>query len=303
MKKVWKGIGLIAALLAMYYAAQLLVAIVIMIIRIVQIMMTSRSMPDVGQITEDVLRFVSGQTPWIIFAAVIITLPFYYLIYRKRKQEMHAFINLGALHPVGVPVLIVFGVALNFIVELFLALLQQLPALQQLFSNYDKLASTLMDGSFIMSLIAVGIAGPIFEELLFRGLVFGELRKITKVRVAIVLQALLFGVYHLNIVQGSYAFLIGLLLGFIYYRSKSIIAPILVHIAVNSSSVLISHLASSESLEKWGVAITVSCILLFILSGAFILTHRSFRHAMDNGLYDQNHQPDQPAPPQIGPQG
>ena len=134
----------------------------------------------------------------------------------------------------------------------------------------------------------LGIVGPIFEEILFRGLIFGELRKITPVKIALVIQALLFGAYHLNLVQGVYAFLLGLLIGYVYYRSNSIIAPILMHVSINSLSVIINEFVSAQQLETWGVVIMIASVALFFLTGAFILTGKSFKRCMDDSLFQKN---------------
>jgi membrane protease YdiL (CAAX protease family) len=133
--------------------------------------------------------------------------------------------------------------------------------------------------------------GPVFEELLFRGLVFGELRKVATVRLALVIQALIFGLYHINPIQGAYAFLIGLLLGYVYYRSSSIVAPMIVHAAINTSSVVAGRLIDGVSCDGWGTPVAIAGLLLFFLTGAFILLHRSFRHVMDDGLYRANRAP------------
>ncbi|SHI05725.1 hypothetical protein SAMN02745823_02132 [Sporobacter termitidis DSM 10068] len=303
MKKILKAVGIILALLVIYYAAQSLVTIVIAIVPLVRTVVSAASSNmalDVEGITNELLRFVGAQTPWVLLIAVAVTVPFYYLIYRGRRQELWTFVSLKAIHPVSVPVLVVFGLTLNFMIELLLGLLSQISGLRQIFENYNQVTDLIFNGSFVLTLLAVGIVGPIFEELLFRGLVFGELRKLTKVRVAIFIQALLFGVYHMNLIQGAYAFLIGILLGYVYYRSNSIFAPMLVHITVNSSSVLLSEFLSGGALEKWSGVIIIASVLLFIVTGAFILTHRSFRYAMDDSLYLQNHTPRLQEPPGYG---
>ena len=291
MKKVLKAIGLILVVLAIYLAAQVFVTLIIGVVHVIRVTVSSavsNTTPDIGVITDDLMQFIGAQTPWVLFVAVALALPSYYLIYRGRKQELGEFVRLGSLHPISVPVLVVFGLSLNFIVDMLLGLLSQIDIFSQLFETYNQVAELIFNGGFVLSLLAVGIVGPIFEELLFRGLVFGELRKIMHVRLAIVLQALIFGVYHMNAVQGAYAFLIGILLGYIYYRSSSIIAPMIVHIAINSSSVIITRFLRADMLENYAGAIVIASLLLFVLTGAFILLSRSFRHVMDNGLYEKS---------------
>jgi membrane protease YdiL (CAAX protease family) len=297
MKKIWKAIGLILALMAIYYAAQTIITFIIGMIRIIEIMpaimqASSGDYQDiVRKITEESMRAVSAQTPLILFFSVAITIPLYYLIYRSRKQELLTFLSVRSIGAVSIPILIIFGISLNFLVEWLLALVSQLELLAPLFERYNELAQFITGGSFILSILAVGLIGPVFEEILFRGLIFGELRKITKVRAALLVQAVLFGVYHLNIIQGSYAFIIGILLGYVYYRSNSIIAPVIVHITINTTSVILSRVVTGGEPDKWTVVIVAASAILFMVTSAFVLISRSFRRPMDNSLYDRNHVP------------
>lgn len=79
---------------------------------------------------------------------------------------------------------------------------------------------------------AIGLLVPIAEEMVFRGGVLRKLLSIFDRRahwVAIVFSALIFGCMHGNLAQGVHAFIIGLLLGWMYYRTGSVIPGIAFH--------------------------------------------------------------------------
>lgn len=77
---------------------------------------------------------------------------------------------------------------------------------------------------------AVGLFAPIAEEFVFRGAALRALLNGTrKPWVAIILSALLFSLAHLNPAQMLHAFLVGLLLGWMYWRTGSIIPGIVYH--------------------------------------------------------------------------
>lgn len=285
---------MILALLAIYYLAQSIVTFIIGIVKVMPLIMQSASSgdyPDIARVSQELMRAVGSQTPLILFVSVAITLPFYYLIYHQRKGELRTFVSLRGIGAVSIPMLVIFSISLNLLIEWLLSLASQFRFLAPFFERYEQLAQFITGGDFIPSLLAVGIVGPIFEELLFRGLIFGELRKVSKVRLALLIQAALFGVYHLDVIQGTYAFLIGILLGFVYYRSNSILAPIIVHITINASSVVLTQLFKGVELDQWTVVIVAAGALLFLAAGAFILMSRSFRRTMDNGLYHMNRAP------------
>lgn len=95
----------------------------------------------------------------------------------------------------------------------------------------------------VFGVLAICIAGPIMEEVLFRGAIMGHLLTIYKdPRKAIVISALVFGVIHGNPVQILFAFLIGLLFGVLYYRTKSLIPVIFAHVLNNSLSTCLTLL-------------------------------------------------------------
>ena len=78
-------------------------------------------------------------------------------------------------------------------------------------------------------------ATPLAEEILFRYFLFNFLNShIKRAAVAIVLTAALFGIYHLHPVQALYAFLMGLVITYSYYRHRILTIPLVVHIAANA---------------------------------------------------------------------
>ena len=84
---------------------------------------------------------------------------------------------------------------------------------------------------------------PIVEEILCRGIVFRLAKHVSvKFWVANVIQALLFGVLHANLVQGTYAFVFGLVLGYVYGKYERIWMCMLLHGVINFSSAIVSLL-------------------------------------------------------------
>lgn len=80
--------------------------------------------------------------------------------------------------------------------------------------------------------IAVGIMAPVTEEVVFRGGILRSLLRAMNGRyhwLAIALSAALFGWVHGNWAQGINAFLLGLMLGWLYYRTDSVVPGIIMH--------------------------------------------------------------------------
>lgn len=125
-----------------------------------------------------------------------------------------------------------------------------LSGLPERFRGFDKVAEAIYGGNLLEELLAVAVAAPVVEELLFRGLAYNGFRKLWGRGTAMVVSALFFGVYHRNVLQGLYAFLIGLLLVYVYEAFGTIRASVLFHIAANTASVLMTECLDMGWLEK-----------------------------------------------------
>lgn len=123
----------------------------------------------------------------------------------------------------------------------------------------------------IFGVISIAIAVPILEELLFRGAIEGHLlRKGWSPKWAIIISALIFGLIHGNPAQIPFAFLIGLLFGWLYYRTGSLIPGIAGHIINNSFGAWTMFTATKEELsqttmETLGTTATYILLLLAIV--------------------------------------
>ncbi|SDE17760.1 CPBP family intramembrane glutamic endopeptidase [Riemerella columbipharyngis] len=98
--------------------------------------------------------------------------------------------------------------------------------------------NVLQQKEYILILVTV-ILAPILEEILFRGIVMkGLINRGINPKSAILMSALAFGITHANPWQSAGAFLMGLALGLVYYKTESIYASILLHSFNNLISVL-----------------------------------------------------------------
>ncbi|HIW79908.1 MAG TPA: HAD hydrolase-like protein [Candidatus Acetatifactor stercoripullorum] len=127
---------------------------------------------------------------------------------------------------------------------------------------YQAVAAQQYSGDLWIHLICYGIITPIAEELLFRGIIYGYMRRFMNVRTALVISSALFGLYHMNPIQGVYGFLIGCLMAYAYEYFGSFYMPVSVHIISNVISSLLSYTAIAlTGFVSWPV-----CILFLIVA-------------------------------------
>lgn len=86
--------------------------------------------------------------------------------------------------------------------------------------------------SLLMLIYSVGLA-PISEELIFRGVTYRIARRAFPFWIANIIQAILFGIFHLNPLQGCYTFVLGLFMGYICEKGGTIYHAILFHLLFN----------------------------------------------------------------------
>lgn len=151
------------------------------------------------------------------------------------------------------------GIAIQLLVDLLLYVLayvapQSMEAYSEVMENLGMFSPTFF------SVLYTGVLAPIAEELLYRGLTFRILRKSLPFATANIIQAFLFGLIHGNLIQGGYAFFVGLLLGYITEKRGSLKAAVLCHAAVNVSGLLGGGMSISQTVVLLLAAVT--CVFL-----------------------------------------
>jgi len=153
--------------------------------------------------------------------------------------------------------------------------------IQYKIDSYKTVSNNISSGlNTLGGLICVIIFIPIFEEILFRGLIFIELKKTINIVVSILIQALIFGVFHGNLIQGIYTFILGVILSVIYIWLDSIWAPIICHVTYNFMGTLIFPIL---------IYVTGKYSLIFAILGFIALLYgifniKSFYNNKNNSL-------------------
>ncbi len=139
--------------------------------------------------------------------------------------------------PVNIILLIVFGALLAHGLSILISLLN----IDGLLGNYSDVENEIYGASAVFVLIRVVLLTPLAEELIFRGLTFNRLKNYTNFWTATLVSSALFGLYHMNLAQGVYAFLYGIVICLVYDIFRNLWAPILLHFAGNLLSVILQY--------------------------------------------------------------
>lgn len=171
---------------------------------------------------------------------IILTFGLWYALGVRKKIETNPIGKVFTVKNIGVTLLLALGMGFftNFGLQL---VVQVLP--ESLVSGYAEMFEMMALGESVLTTIAAVCMAPIGEELVYRGvcMYYAEkfaagLGKSKAFWIANTIQALGFGVFHMNIIQGTYAFLMGIGLGYLAKRYKSIVPAMIAHCVINACS-------------------------------------------------------------------
>lgn len=163
---------------------------------------------------------------------------------RKKPQYIALILLLGAA----------FSHGLNLLVSLF--------NINGIFDSYEAVEAEIFGPGLLFVIIRAVILAPIAEELVFRGLVFRRLKGYSNFWVAALVSSAFFGLYHMNLAQGIFAFLFGIMLAAVYDKFQNLWAPILLHFAANVLSVILTYTnAAYPSTALYIIAMVITLAL------------------------------------------
>lgn len=135
----------------------------------------------------------------------------------------------------------------------------------------------------ISTFLSIVLFAPLLEELFCRGIILrGLLHHTTPIK-AIALSALMFGIMHLNPWQAIPAFILGVFMGWVYWRTHSLWATIFIHFVNNGFSYIVtllypnlpSHFGFVDLIPNNYYYLTYAIALLFTL-GALLLMNKYY---------------------------
>lgn len=214
-------------------------------------------------------RFLNQTTlVFEIFAVLVFTVSYFEVVYKRNGMKPNFFSKRSF------PAIITFAMGAEILTGLFISMISAfLPNLVEKYNSIIEEMGISENMGFIMTLCSI-ILAPIAEELTFRGLTLYYTRKLSdKFWVGNLLQALLFGIIHLNLIQGVYAFILGYIFGMLYKRYNSIFASIIAHITFNICGTFLVPIiyGTGEYMSLLRLAIIILIAVSFTWIGAELI--------------------------------
>lgn len=195
---------------------------------------------------------------WLLTVENLLMLPVFWLLYQRdrRKRRLEAsFAGKDVFYVVLGSICISRGI--NY----FLAI----TFLQELFPGYRAASEEIYYCSLLSQIAAAVVSAPLLEEVLVRGLVYERLKEaVGKPKMAMIASALIFGLFHGNVVQGVYAFVMGLFFVQVYEVCGSLSLAVLAHIVANTASVLAGQ-------QSWTGKLSGNPGAYYLITAGFLL--------------------------------
>ena len=230
---------------------------------------------QIGQVISQVFGFM---LPPILYVMLVKEKPFNYLGFKK-------------LQPWSL-----LGIVAIFTVIPFLAMVtewndnvslpESMATLEQMLRNIQQLANDttekfMTEGSLFSGLLIVAALAAISEELLFRSVIQKAFVKICKnAHIGIILTAIVFSAFHGDFFGFVPRFILGLMLGYMFYLSGSIFPSMLMHFVNNGTIVMLYYLNKKEvinvDIETFGLTDNwlVIALSLIVTVAIFIVCNR-----------------------------
>ena len=263
MKNFMKSIGKAAAYFGVYFLVQMMISFVYGVVwtvnKIATLTAAGEEINDL-LLTEQLSAQITEDAMVMSLWGGIITLLIYWIRFAVRKKKFLKEIELNPISLNGVLPIIVVAVGLTVII---VVVISYIPWPKEWIEAYTT-GSASLDGS-LMSWISAVLVAPVVEEILFRGLIYTRLKKGMPMVVAAVLTSLLFGLMHGTIIWILYAFVLGMIMTWIFERYQSLVANIIFHLSFNAMGMLLPMIPERAEFIIWilFVASIVGCVLMF----------------------------------------
>ncbi len=204
---------------------------------------------------------------------------------KLRKKSFKETLRLNAIGLIDILILILITFAMNPLIN-FIASLSTVifgDSMSILFADVQNYTLAKM-------IFTIGITPAICEEVIMRGVILDGYRGMS-IRKAALMNGFLFGIFHMNFNQFSYAFLMGIVLTYVVYATDSLFAGIVIHFVNNTWSSLttaIDHPALNlvnNILNTTGGPIGILMVVLSVLITAMLVHLLIERNAKEEQFF------------------
>ncbi|MEB8346812.1 type II CAAX endopeptidase family protein [Flavobacteriaceae bacterium KMM 6898] len=189
-------------------------------------------------------KLVGSETSTLLFEILAMGIPFLIVTRIIKKKASRKSFKLVLKNKRIIPFIIAAGVAL--LLGVVSPITSLIPMPESIKIEFIKAASQ----TGIITFIYMVIAAPILEELIFRGIILDGLLKKHSPIISILISSVLFGIVHLSPWSFVTGLIMGIFTGWVYYKSKSLLATIIIHASANITGYLSRFFIDSSTIDQ-----------------------------------------------------
>lgn len=211
------------------------------------------------QYMDEILQPLLDATMLLTVISGVLTIGVICLVFVCRKKKLAKELNLRKLSGGTAVSLFMMGLGFNVLTTLLFAFLPE-----AWLASYEEAAASTFVGDFWLVAIGTAVMAPLVEELIFRGLIYTRLKKGMPMAAAVVITSVWFGLMHGHPLWIAYATVLGLIMVWIFERTKSLFGSILFHFGYNLFAVigmtLPEELPDAAGIALMGVGVVVAAV-------------------------------------------
>lgn len=268
--KIAKAIGVSVLLLILFYAIQFALTIGVMVVSAVVKIANGGDAAQVMMTMAQDSEFLTLVTTVTTFATAVVY-GIWYKCTCAKKFGKEKWVQLGhkLLNLRTIMFMVFSAIAVYMLSNIIITVMDQVA--HETVSSYVEMMGLTMGGNPVLVFLTLVVLAPIGEECLFRGLILGRLQKSMPILAALIIESVLFGIFHANPVQGIYVISLGMVTGYIVYKKKSVVPGIIIH-AINNGMGYITALLPEEIQNSTAalVAIFAAAVLFTVFAWKFM---------------------------------
>lgn len=202
----------------------------------------------------------------VLYSVLTVALPFYVIAVAKKKTGHKITVPFGKPEtPKTQTVLLVFiGFGGAIIANIITNIIDSFFGSFGVSASYSSGIEPKNTAELLFMILGTAVIPPLVEEYAMRGVILEPLRKYGN-SFAIIVSAILFGLFHGNFVQIPFAFMCGLLLGYAVCATNSIWTGVIIHALVNGFSCLQSALTLYLGINASDIIMNILTVLIMLI--------------------------------------
>ena len=198
-----------------------------------------------GEYSEAFWAIFSKSYSYVMIIAYMVMFLVYVVWFISRNKDPLRELGVKKFSPAHIPGMAAFGLSIQAVTSITIAIISMLagPIGEKTHQSYDNM---LGSETTIPVFIFMAVATPIIEEIIFRGLIHGRMRRVLPAPAAVVMSSVCFGLCHGEFYRVVYATLLGVVLAVFCEKYDSILPGIVIHMAFNSMSFVYEFLPNSD---------------------------------------------------------